>query len=191
MKILLDFIPILLFFGAYKLYNIYVATAVLMLATVAQMTTLYVIDRKLQTMHKITLLLVLVFGALTLVLQDERFIKWKPTVLYAAMGLALAFAVWVMRKNFLKLMLGSQLRLPDAVWMRLNWAWILYCLFMAVVNGYVAALYSTADWVNFKLWGYVFPLSFIVCQGLYVSRHIRNDDEPAEIKVDGKAEDKA
>ena len=175
MKLLLDFLPILLFFGAYKLYDIYTATAVLMAATVLQMGLTYLLERRLQAMHKVTLALVLVFGTLTLVLHDDRFIKWKPTVLYAAMAVALAITVWVFRKNFLKMTLGSQLELPDAIWMRLNWAWVLYCLFMSALNAYVAAVFSTEDWVNFKLWGYVFPLAFIVGQGIYVSRHLRDD----------------
>lgn len=175
MKLLIDFFPLLLFFGAYKLHDIYVATAVLMAATVLQMVLIYVIDRKLQTMHKITLLLILVFGTLTLVLQDERFIKWKPTVLYAAMGLALALALWIWRKNFLKILLGSQLELPEGVWLRLNLAWIVYAFFMAALNAYVAAFYSTEDWVNFKLWGYVFPLVFIIGQGVYIARHLKSD----------------
>ena len=81
MKILIDFLPILLFFGSFKLYDIYVGTAVLMAATVVQMAVIYGMDRKLQAMHKITLALVLLFGTLTLVLHDDRFIKWKPTVL--------------------------------------------------------------------------------------------------------------
>ena len=179
MKILLDFLPILLFFGAYKLWGIYAATAVLMAATSVQMAIVYAIDRKLTTMHKATLALILIFGALTLMLQDERFIKWKPTVLYAAMALALAVALWAFRKNFLKLMLGSQLALPDAVWHRLTVAWVGYCLFMAALNGYVAAYFSTDAWANFKLWGYVFPLAFIVGQGFYVARHL-SDETPAE-----------
>ena len=176
MKILIDFFPILLFFGAYKWFDIYSATGVLMAATVLQMATIYAIDRKLQTLHKATLVLVLLFGTLTLALHDDRFIKWKPTVLYAAMAIALAVALWVLRKNFLKLMLGSQLDLPDAVWGRLNVAWIVYCAFMAAINGYVAAAYSTETWVNFKLWGYAFPLVFIVGQGLYISRHLKPDN---------------
>ena len=172
MKLVLDFLPILLFFGAYKLQGIYVATAVLMAATVVQMGIIYVIDKKLTTMHKATLALILVFGALTLFLQDERFIKWKPTALYTAMALALAVALWVYRKNFLKMMLGSQLSLPDGVWHRLTIAWVGYCLFMAALNGYVAAYFSTDAWANFKLWGYVFPIVFIVGQGVYVARHL-------------------
>lgn len=175
MKILIDFFPILLFFGAYKFYDIYVATGVLMVATVVQMGLIYAIDRKLQAMHKITLALILVFGALTLLLHDERFIMWKPTVLYAAMAIALAIALWGMKKNFLKILLGSQLELPNAVWMRLNQAWIIYCVFMAALNGYVAALYSTEDWVNFKLWGYAIPLAFIIAQGFYIARYLKTD----------------
>ncbi len=173
MKILIDFFPILLFFGAFKYYDIYVGTAVLMAATVLQMALIYGIDRKLQTMHKITLALVLVFGALTLGLHDERFIKWKPTVLYGAMAIGLGIAVWVMHKNFLKLLLGSQLELPDAVWNRLNIAWVGYCAFMAGLNAFVVLQFSTETWVNFKLWGYVFPLAFIISQGIYVAPHLK------------------
>jgi intracellular septation protein len=176
MKTLIDFLPILLFFGAYKLYDIYVATAVLMAATLLQMAVIYAIDRKLQTMHKITLLLVIAFGALTLVLQDERFIKWKPTVLYAAIAIGLGVALWVFKKNFLKGLLGSQLSLPEPVWQRLNVAWVIYSAFMSLLNGYVAAYYSTEAWVNFKLWGYAFPLAFIVGQGFYISRYLQGEE---------------
>ncbi len=183
MKTLLDFFPILLFFGAYKFYDIYVGTAVLMGATVVQMAVIYTMDRKLQVMHKITLVLILGFGALTLLLHDDRFIKWKPTVLYTAMGIALAVAVWGLKKNFLKLMLGSQLELPDKIWHKLNVTWIAYTLFMAALNAYVVLFFSTETWVNFKLWGYVFPLAFIVGQGLYISPYLKGDgaseDKPA------------
>jgi intracellular septation protein len=175
MRLLIDFFPILLFFGAYKLQDIYVATAVLMAATVAQTALIYAIDRRLQAMQKITLALILLFGTLTLLLHDDRFIKWKPTVLYAAMAIALALALWLMKKNFLKLLLGSQLELPERIWMHLNVAWIVYCAFMSVLNGYVAAFYSTETWVNFKLWGYAFPLVFIVGQGLYIARYLKAD----------------
>ena len=176
MRFLIDFFPILLFVGAYKLYDIYMATGVLMAATVVQMALIYAIDRKLTTMHKITLLLILVFGSLTLVLQNELFIKWKPTVLYIVIAIGLSIALWTAKKNFLKLMLGSQLDLPDPVWMRLNVVWIAYCLFMAVINGYVAAYFSTDAWVNFKLWGYAFPVAFIIGQGLYIAPHLKGEE---------------
>jgi len=176
MKILIDFLPLVLFFGAFKLYDIYVGTAVLMGATVLQMALIYGIDRRLQPMHKVTLVLILVFGALTLGLHDDRFIKWKPTVLYTAMALGLAVAVWGMGKNFLKILLGSQLTLPDGVWHRLNVAWVVYCAFMAALNAYVVLNFSTEAWVTFKLWGYAFPLVFIVGQGIYMAPHIQGND---------------
>jgi intracellular septation protein len=177
MRFLIDFFPIGLFVAAYKLHDIYVATAVLMAATLVQTALIYAIDRKLQTLQKVTLALVLVFGVLTLVLHDERFIKWKPTVLYASMAVVLALALWVWKKNFLQMLLSSQLKLPDAVWHRLTLIWVLYFFFMAAINGYVAAFYSTEDWVNFKLWGYVFPLVFIIGQGLYIAPHLKDGGE--------------
>jgi intracellular septation protein len=180
MKLILDFFPILLFFVSYKLSDIYTATAVLMAATTVQMALIYQRERSLQTMHKITLVLVLGFGALTLGLHDERFIKWKPTVLYSAMSLGLAFATWGLKKSPIKGLLGSQLELPDTVWTRLNIAWIVYCAFMALANAYVAQNFSTDEWMNFKLWGYVFPVAFILAQGIYIARHMQKPpDEEA------------
>ncbi|MFM2075642.1 MAG: hypothetical protein RJB34_1947 [Pseudomonadota bacterium] len=178
MRFLIDFFPIVLFVVAYKLEGIYTATAVLMGATVVQTAWLYLRERQLQTLQKVTFVLVLVFGALTLYLQDERFIKWKPTVLYAGMALALALALWVWKKNVLHLLLGTQLKMNDTVWARLALAWIGYFVFMSAINGYVAFYYSTEDWVNFKIWGYVFPVVFILGQGLYIARHIQSDDPP-------------
>ncbi len=179
MKQLLDFLPILLFFGAYKMYNIYVATGVIMVATVVQMAILYKLDGKLQTMHKVTLALVLGFGALTLGFHDERFIKIKPTVLYTFMALALGIAMWVFHKNPLKAMLGGQLNLPDGVWRNLTMAWVVYALLMAALNAYVAYFYTTEQWVNFKLWGYAFPIVFLVGQGLYIAKYIQSNDDEA------------
>lgn len=180
MKQLLDFLPIALFVAAYKFYGIYPATAVLMAATVVQMIVLYALDKRLSPMHQVTLALILVFGTLTLVLHDERFIKWKPTVLYTAMALALAAALWGWKKNVLQLMLGSQLTLPARIWRNLAFAWIGYCLFMAAINAFVAYHFSTDQWVNFKLWGYAFPIVFLLGQGFYIAPHLKDEspDQP-------------
>ena len=178
-KTLLNFLPILLFFIAYRLTDIYTATIVLMAASVAEAGIVYAMDRKLSSMAKITLGAILVFGAITLILHDEVFIKWKPTVLYAALAVALGIAVWVRKRNFLKSFLGEQLELPDAVWQRLNVVWIAYCGFMAVLNGYVAAYFSTDAWVSFKVWGYVFPLAFIIGQGFYIAPHLKAEEPTA------------
>jgi intracellular septation protein len=177
MNLLLDFLPIVLFFGAYKMYGVYVATGVLMAATAVQMAYIYFKVGRLETMQKVTLGMILIFGSLTIGLHDDRFIKWKPTFLYACMAIGLAIALWIYKKNFLHLLLGKQLSLPTSAWMNLNVAWIVYCIFMSAVNGFVAAFYSTDDWVNFKLWGYIFPLVFLAAQAVYISRHIAKSDE--------------
>lgn len=176
MKQILDFLPILLFFGAFKMYDIYVATGVIMVATTVQMLILYKLDGSLQTMHKVTWALVLGFGALTLGFHDERFVKIKPTVLYTFTGLALAIGLWILKKNFLKMMLGAQLKMPDGIWRNLTLIWVTYSFFMAALNAYVALFYTTEQWVNFKLWGYAFPLVFLVAQGLYIARHLQSEE---------------
>ena len=180
MKQLLDFLPILLFFGAFKMSGIYVATAVIMLATTVQMLILYKLDGRLTTMHKVTWALVVGFGALTLGFQDERFVKIKPTVLYTFTGLALAVGLWGLKKNFLKMMLGAQLKMADSVWRNLTVIWVTYSFFMAALNAYVALSYTTEQWVDFKLWGYVFPLVFLVGQGLYIAQHLQSDELEAK-----------
>jgi intracellular septation protein len=193
MKILLDFLPLALFLVAYKLHDlfgigkdeaIFFATPVLMAATVFQMAALYWIDKKLSFLHKVTLGMILVFGGITLALHDKRFIMWKPSVLYAGMAIGLAVMLWGLKRDVLKLMLGSQLELPDRIWYRLNIAWIGYTLFMSLSNAYVALYYSEEAWANFKVWGYVFPLSFLLAQGLYIAPHLKAD----EVAKDGASQ---
>jgi len=180
MKIALDLFPILLFFVAYKLDTIYTATAVLMAATVVQSLLMYRLDGKLSTLQKATLGLILVFGSLTLFFQDDRFIKFKPTLLYSCFALGLFILQFLLKKNFLKTMLAAQVDLEDTHWHTLSIAWIAYCIFMAAINTYVAIYFSTEDWVNFKIWGYVFPLMFIVGTGFFIAKHAipKPEDNP-------------
>jgi intracellular septation protein len=177
MKQLLDFLPIVLFFGAYKLYDIYVATGVIMAATVVQMAVLYKLEGRLQMIHKVTLGLVLGFGALTLALHDERFIKIKPTILHASIGFTLAIGLWGLKKNLLSLMLGGLLKLPLQVWHRLTLAWVAFSFFMAALNAYIAYTFTTEQWVNFKLWGFAITIPFFIAQGFYIVKHLPKDEE--------------
>ena len=172
-KFLFDLFPLILFFVAYRFADIYVATAVAIAAAVLQILWIKLTRKPIETMHWINFAVIVFFGGATLWLQNEAFIKWKPTVLYAGMALGLAYAVWIARKNFLKILLGGQLELPESVWYRLNMAWVLYSAFMAAINAYVAHYYSTEDWVNFKLWGYAFPLVFIIGQGIFIAPHMK------------------
>jgi len=181
MKFLFDFLPILLFFVAYKLYDIYVATAVLIVASLAQVGWLHFRHRRVEQLPLITAGLVLVFGGATLLLQDETFVKWKPTVANWLFGLVFLGSQWIGKKTVMERMLGKTMELPAAVWVRLNLAWAVFFLTMGVTNLYVAFHFDTDTWVDFKLFGMLgLTLAFVVGQSFYLARHLKTDTEPTE-----------
>jgi intracellular septation protein len=171
MKFLFDLFPVIVFFVAFKLQGIYVATAVAIAATVVQIAWVWLKHRKVDGMLWVSLGIIALFGGATLLLQDETFIKWKPTVLYWLFGAVLAVAALIGR-NLVRVMLSEQVQLPDPVWSRLNWSWIVFFAFMGALNLYVAYNYSTDHWVNFKLFGGMgLMLLFVVAQALVLSRY--------------------
>jgi intracellular septation protein len=173
MKFLFDLFPVLLFFVAFKLFDIYVATAVAIAATVLQIGWLKWKRRKVDKTMWVTLVIIAVFGGATLALHDETFIKWKPTVLYWLFGAVIAGGELLFRKNVIRATLGEQLRLPDGVWTRLNWSWAAFFVFMGGANLYVAFNFPTETWVNFKLFGGMgLMLLFVVLQALFLARYI-------------------
>jgi intracellular septation protein len=176
MKFLFDLFPVILFFIAFKVADIYVATAVAMGATVAQIAWVKFRGRKVDTMLWVSLGVIGVFGTATLLLQDETFIKWKPTVLYWLFGVTLAIAQVALRRNLIRAMMGKQLELPEPVWTRLLWSWAGFFIFMGVANLYVAFNFSTDFWVNFKLFGGMgLMFAFVIAQAVYLSRHAPED----------------
>ncbi|MCG3188691.1 MAG: putative intracellular septation protein A [Burkholderiaceae bacterium] len=209
MKLLLDFLPIILFFGTFKYAEgnpawaaafatqtlggivaggvvgpteapVLLATVVVIVATLLQVTWLKARRKKVDLMLWVSLALVVLLGGLTVWFHSETFIKWKPSALYWTMGLALAIGQLAFGKNLLRLLLGAQLQLPAAVWQRLNWAWVAFFAMMGVLNLWVAYNFSTAAWVNFKLFGALgLMLAFTVAQGLYLSRYLEQEP-PAE-----------
>lgn len=175
MKFLFDIFPVILFFIAFKVYDIYVATAVAMAATFLQIGWAWLRHRKVDTMLWISLAVIVVFGGATLLLQDETFIKWKPTVLYWLFGAVLAVAALAFRKNLIRAMMGTQVTLPEVVWGKLLASWIAFFALMGALNLIVAYNFSTDAWVNFKLFGGIgLMLVFIVLQGLMLARHIED-----------------
>jgi intracellular septation protein len=175
-KLLLDFFPIILFFVAFKLGGIYVATGVAIVATIAQIAWLRYSTGKVEPMQWVSLGVIVVFGGATILAHDETFIKWKPTVLYWLMGGALAIGQLFFRKNLMKSLMGAQLEMPDAAWRAMNWSWVAFFAVMGVLNLWVAFNYDTDTWVNFKLFGGVGLMAvFIVAQGLWLSRHMKTE----------------
>jgi intracellular septation protein len=175
MQLLADFFPLILFFVAFKLADIYVATAVAIVASVAQIAWLRWTGRRIAVVNWLSLAIIVIFGGATLVLHDETFIKWKPTVLYALFGCALAGGKLFFRRNLLAHLMKG-ITLPEAVWTRLTWSWVAFFAFMGVANWYVAFNYSTDVWVNYKVWGGIgLFLVFALAQGVLLARHMREE----------------
>lgn len=186
MKLLFDFLPIFLFFIAYKVYDIYVATIVAIVASCLQVTFFWFKHRRVETMHIITLVLIVVLGGATLLFKDETFIKWKPTGVNWMFGLVFLGSQFIGKKTILERMMGANITLPAGIWTRLNAAWALFFIALGFINLYVAYNYDTDTWVNFKLFGMMgLTIGFIVLQAIYLSRHIKHEDVVPQDSKDG------
>lgn len=201
MKLLFDLFPVILFFVAFKYSEkspelaaswvasllgsatvdlkqapILLATIVVIAATVAQIIWVRLRHGKVDKMLWVSLALVSVFGSLTLIFQNEAFIKWKPTILYWVFAGSIGFSSFILKKNAIKAMLGEQLTLPESVWNRLSLSWVAFFLFMGCLNLFIAFNFTTDTWVNFKLFGGMGLLFvFIVGQGLLLSKYVQED----------------
>ena len=177
MKLFVDFLPVVLFFVAYKLFDIYVATGVIIVATLLQVAYSWFTTRKVATMQLATLVIILVFGGLTLYLHDEQFIKWKPTVinwLFAAAFLATQF---IGKQTAVERMMSSAMTLPKQLWSRLNLCWTLFFFALGCANLYVMRHFDSDTWVNFKLFGmFGLTVAFIILQTLFLLRYLKEPE---------------
>lgn len=174
MKLFFDFLPLILFFVAFKFAGIYVATSVAIAVSVGQMIWMHARRHPVSASQWLSLVIIVVFGGATLVLHDDTFIKWKPTVLYWSFGLALGLGKLVWRRDLLrKLIEQKDLVLPDGIWSALTWWWTGFFVVMGVLNLYVAFNWPLEVWVNFKVWGGIgLTLLFALAQGVVLSRHM-------------------
>jgi intracellular septation protein len=205
MKLLFDFIPLILFFVTFRwatshadasalwatehmgwavsggvvapsVAPMLLATLVVIASTLAQVVYLMARRQKVSPALWMSLLIITVMGGLTVWLQSDVFIKWKPTLLYGAFALVLSLGHWVAGKNLLRSMLGKELRLPDMVWHRLLVAWVAFFVVAALLNLWVAYSFDTSTWVNFKVFGLIaLTLIFTLAQGLYMARFLQED----------------
>ncbi len=206
MKLLLDFLPLILFFATFKGAEsnselasqwatqhfgmlvsggvvgpkeapVLLATLVVIIATLAQVAFLKLKGRKVDLMLWVSLGLVVVLGGLTVWFHNETFIKWKPSGLYWAFGSVLWFSQAVLGKNLLKSMLSAELELPAKVWRQLNSAWVLFFGLMGLLNLWVAYTFELSTWVNFKVFGATALIfAFTIAQGLVIAKHLPPDD---------------
>jgi len=210
MKLLLDFLPLLLFFGTFKFADhhketaaafatqhfgafvsggvvtasqapVLLATIVVIVATMAQVALVKLSGRKIDRLLWVTLAIVVLLGGATVWLNDETFIKWKPTVYNWVLAAVMLVTLLVFRKDPLKAVIGSQLKLPEHVWFKLSMAYVVFFALLGALNLYVAFHYPTETWVNFK----VFVLTglmivFVLAQAFWLGRYIEEDDAPAK-----------
>ena len=175
MKFLFDLFPVILFFLAFKLYDIFVATAVAIVAAIVQIGWLWFRRRQVDKMMWINLAIIVIFGGATLISQDETFIKWKPTVLYWLIATVLLVSNLIFRKNLIQTMLEKQIFVPLFVWNRLNLSWIGFFLAMGCINLYVAFSFSVDTWVTFKLFGATgLMLVFIIVQMMMIGKYLED-----------------
>ncbi len=189
MKLLYDFFPVILFFVAYKAAGIYVATAVIIAASVVQIAVHWLRKRKVNRMHMTTALLVVIFGGVTLALRNPTFIQWKPTVVNWLFGLVFLGSEYIGKKPIVQRMMegiyndthaesggkepAEQIELRPADWRRLNTMWWIFFLLMGGLNLFVVYNFTEDAWVNFKLFGMLgLTLVFALLQGVWISRKL-------------------
>lgn len=178
MKFLFDLFPVILFFIAFKFFDIYVATAVAIVATILQIIYSKIRYGKVENMLIISGVLITVFGGATLFLKDPTFIQWKPTILYWLFSVVLVFSNLFFKKNLMRNLMSKQITLPDNIWDKLNLAWAVLFLSLGFINLYVAFNYSQDTWVNFKLFGITgIMFTFIIIQTLMLAKYLPKDED--------------
>jgi intracellular septation protein len=170
-KFLFDLFPIILFFIAFKVYDIFIATAVAIVATLLQIIYVYLKDKKVEKVLLFNGVMITFLGGLTILLQDKMFIMWKPSVLYWCFALILLFSNLFLKKNLVQMALGKQVELESKFWNVINWYTSIFFVLLGFINLYVAYNFSEDTWVNFKLFG-ITGLLFIymIFLGLYISK---------------------
>ena len=182
MKLLIDFFPIILFFVAFKVWGIYTATAVAIVATIAQIAYLRIKTGKIEPMQWMSLGVIVLFGGATLLAHDDNFIKWKPTVLYWLFGAVLVGARIFTGRNLMQKLMGEKVSMPAAVWDKLNYSWATFFIISGLLNLYVAfsGHFTESQWVNFKVFGLMALLiAFVIAQSVWLGRHINEHDSDA------------
>lgn len=153
MKLLFDILPVIVFFAAFKMKGIYVATAVAIMASVLQIGWMLIKRKKVEPVMWISFGIISFFGGATILFHNETFVKWKPSVLYWFLGSALLIGQAFFRKNGMKELLGKQLEMADSSWAKINISWGILFVALGFLNLFVVYRFSTEFWVNFKLFG--------------------------------------
>lgn len=183
MNSLLEFFPLLIFVGVYYFADIFTATAFAIAASILQVAVFWSRDRKVKKSHLVTLVVIVVFGGLTLVLQDETFIKWKFTVVSCLFGAVIFGSQFIGEKTLVERMMGSAMDLPKFVWLRANVAMGTLMMAEGIINIYVLYNFDTETWFNIKFYGMTaVTLVFMLALGFYLARYIEDEDATQPVK---------
>lgn len=175
MGALTEFLPLLLFFAAFKVFGIFAATAVAMATVAVQIGMKLAKRQKVEPMLWVTAIVVAVFGGATLILRDDTFIKWKPTILYWCGALALVIAHYGFKRNFLRDALSKSFDAPEWFWTRLAFAWVGFLIALGAANLYVARNFSSETWVTYKVFGtLVLMVIFVGAQTALLWRYAKD-----------------
>ena len=192
MKQILEFLPIVLFFGAYQMDGetltvgawshtfdgIFSATAVLMIATIGVWLVMLAITRRNDKRLMWMMVAVVIFGTATLVLRDQRFIQWKPTVFNWVMAALFFGSQFVGEKTLMERLLSQQLILSEVIWKRVNALWVTNFVTVGALNLYVAYQYEEAFWVSYKLYSSIgFILLMMLLTVMIVAPHLKSEDQ--------------
>ncbi len=179
-KFLFDLFPVILFFIAFKFFGIFPATAVAILATIAQIIYSKIRHGKVEKMLIVSGLIISILGGVTLILHDTTYIMWKPTVLYWVLAAVLLTSNLFFKKNYIQQMMANMINAPASIWTKLNLAWVIFLVLLGILNLYVAFNYDENTWVNFKLFGVTLIMFiFIIAQTLALKNYLI---EPVEDK---------
>lgn len=175
MKQFLDFVPLVLFFAAFKLYGIFPATGVLIAGSILVYGGLWLKERHLERSQVITLVGTLAFGSITLLLHDETWLKWKAPIINWIFALIFLGSHFIGDKPMVERMMGHILTPPSSVWKKLNIAWVIFFIVAGATNLYVAFTYEKY-WVDFKVFGSLsMTVVFLVGQMLWLARYMPKD----------------
>lgn len=197
MKFLFDFFPIALFFITFKFYDdpqegVLAATAVAIIATIIQVFLFWLKNKRIEKMHIVTLILITVLGGATLILKDPVFIKWKPTGVNWAFAIAFLGSQFIGSKPLVKRMMAHAVDLPEAVWHKLNYAWVVFFTAMGFANLYVAFNYDLSTWVDFKTYGMLgLTFLFVILQAVYLAKHMPEEEKINDKNPEDKLEKEA
>lgn len=174
MKLLFDFLPVALFFLSYKFYGIYIATAVVMIASSLQIGVFWIKHRKIKITHAITLALVLILGGATLFFRNDLFIKWKPTAVFWVFSLLFLGSQLIGTKPLIQRMMNDKVTLPQKIWKNLNLSWAIFFGCIGTINLYIAYNFDTNVWVAFKLFGVLgSTMAFGILQSFYMAKYLK------------------